>query len=95
MSDGEMWNAMTSQDLLAVSPIEEWVGGRAFVDASAAFRAPVWKVFLVTMDRNQAMCRVCRKVSRCFGGGTSQLRRHVLRWHPEMAVKAGIHPEPK
>ncbi|XP_040001444.1 zinc finger BED domain-containing protein isoform X1 [Xiphias gladius] len=61
-------------------------------------RSLIWRHYEHLDSLNAARCRICMKKLQCFeGGGTSNLRRHMSKRHPEVfsrLVAGGLNPPP-
>ncbi|XP_040893975.1 zinc finger BED domain-containing protein isoform X2 [Toxotes jaculatrix] len=61
-------------------------------------RSLIWRHYERLDSLNAARCRICMKKLQCFeGSGTSNLRRHMSKRHPEVfsrLVANGLNPPP-
>ncbi|XP_071344566.1 zinc finger BED domain-containing protein 4 [Trachinotus anak] len=61
-------------------------------------RSLIWRHYERLDSLNAARCRICMKKLQCFeGGGTSNLRRHMSKRHPEVFSRLlvdGLKPPP-
>ena len=74
---------------------------RIIQPAPSSLKARVWAHFgfynlegKTELDRNHAICRLCKAKVKYFGN-TTNLRTHMVRHHPEINIKDVDEQQPK